>query len=162
MASIFDRIVLRPITWIVSDKRVEAMIEKRARELKKQLTEEVTDDFLELLLKAMDVSFFLSSDYRRNIEGFKGGYLFKTSTGGVAAGAVFKNGNMKVRKKGIDDWDIKVEFTDADALNTFLFSKNQDILNSLLDNTVEVEGNVNFIFKFGFMAKDLGHRLGVV
>ncbi len=162
MASIFERVVLRPITWIVSDERVEAMIEKRARKLKKQLTEEVTDDFLELLLKAMDVSFFLSSDYRRNIEGFRGRYLFKTSTGGVASGAVFKKSNMKIHKEGIDDWDIKVEFTDADALNTFLFSKNQDILNSILDNTVKVEGNVNFIFKFGFMAKDLGHRLGVV
>ncbi len=162
MASIFKRIILRPITWIASDKKIESMIEKRTRKLKNQLTEEIADDFLELLLKAMDAFFFLSSDYRRNIEGFEGGYLFKTSTGGVASGAVFKKGNMKVRKKGIDDWDIKVEFTDADALNTFLFSKNQDILNSLLDNTVEVGGNVNFIFKFGFMAKDLGHRLGVV
>ena len=57
--------------------------------------------------------------------------------------------------------DIKVEFADAGALNTFLFSKSQDILDSLLDNTVKVEGNVNFIFKFGFMARDLGHRLGV-
>lgn len=161
MASIFDRIILRPITWIVSDKRIEAMIEKRARKLKKQLTEKVTDDFLELLLKAMDVSFFLSKDYRKNIEDFDGGYLFKTSTGGVTVGAVFKNGNMKVRKKGIDDWDIKVEFTDANALNTFLFSKNQDILDSILNNTVKVEGNVNFLFKFGFMARDLGHRLGV-
>ena len=146
----------------IRDKRVEAMIEKRARKLKKQLTEKVTDDFLDLLLTAMDVSFCLSSDYRRNIKGFEGGYLFKTSAGGVASGAVFKNSNMKVHKEGIDDWDIKVEFTDAGALKTFLFSKNQDILNSILDNTVKVEGNVNFIFKFGFMARDLAHRLGAV
>ncbi len=162
MASIFRRGFWRPITWIMSDKRVEALVEKGTRELKKQLTEETTDDFLELLLKGMDLSFCLSSDYRRNLKDFKGRYLFRTSTGGVTVGAVFKKGNMKVRKKGIDDWDIKVEFTDADALNTFLFSKSQDILDSLLDNTVQVDGNVNFIFKFGFMAKDLGHRLGVV
>ena len=42
-----------------------------------------------------------------------------------------------------------------------MFSRDQDILNSLLANDVEVDGNLNYVYKFGFMARDLGHRLGV-
>ena len=32
---------------------------------------------------------------------------------------------------------------------------------NLLENKVEVDGNPNYIFKFGFMVRDLGRRLGV-
>jgi hypothetical protein len=30
-----------------------------------------------------------------------------------------------------------------------------------LANEVAVDGNLNYIYKFGFMARDLVHRLGV-
>ena len=46
-------------------------------------------------------------------------------------------------------------------MNAFLFSRDQDILDSLLANDVELDGNLNYIYKFGFMARDLGRRLGV-
>jgi hypothetical protein len=45
-------------------------------------------------------------------------------------------------------------------LRAFLLSKNQDILDSVLANTVEVDGNLNYIYKFGFMVRDLIRRLG--
>jgi len=56
---------------------------------------------------------------------------------------------------------IRVTFKDWTALRDFLFFGDQDILDSLLENKVEVDGNPNYIFKFGFMARDLGRRLGV-
>jgi hypothetical protein len=34
-------------------------------------------------------------------------------------------------------------------------------MDSLLANEVEVEGNLNYIYKFGFMAKELLQRLGM-
>ena len=130
--------------------------------IKDQICGEVTDEFLELLLKGMDLAFFFSGGYRKNIEGFKGRYLFRTDDNMVTASAIFQNGDMQVRENGITDWDVKVTFKNAAALRNFLFSKDQDILNSILANEVEVDGNLNYIYKFGFLAKDLGRRLGVI
>ncbi len=134
-----------------------------ARSLKKELSGKMTNAFIKLLLKALDTVFCLYVDYRKkNIEHFKGRYLFRTADDVVSASATFKNGDMKVPKQAIEDWDVRVTFKDSTALKEFIFSKDQDILNSLLKNDVEVDGNLNYIYKFGFMARDLAHRLGVV
>ena len=68
---------------------------------------------------------------------------------------------MKVYDEEIDKWNVRITFKDAPALQAFLFSKNQDILDSILKNEVEVDGNLNYINKFGFMARDLMRRFGV-
>ncbi len=133
-----------------------------SKRIKDQIYGEVTDEFLELLLKGMDLAFFFSGGYRKNIEGFKGRYLFRTADNMVTASAIFQDGDMQVRENGIKDWDVMVTFKNAAALRSFLFSKDQDILNSILANEVEVDGNLNYIYKFGFLAKDLGRRLGVI
>lgn len=161
MASRLKRTVLLPIPYLFSDW-VGILI---ARLFSKSLIEEflgtLTDKFLELLLKGMDLGFCLSKGYRKNIKGFEGQYLFRTADNLVAASATFKDGDMKVHEEAIDDWDVRITFKDAAALRDFIFSKDQDILNSVLKNDVEVDGNLNYVYKFGFMARDLGRRLGV-
>lgn len=132
------------------------------RELSKQLCGDVTDKFLGLLLNGMSMAFSLSRSYRKNIEDFKGKYLFRTKDNQVAVSVIFDYGEMKVKDDAINDWDVRITFKNATAMRDFLFSKNQDILNSLLKNEVEVDGNQNYIYRFGFMARDLGKRLGVV
>lgn len=132
------------------------------RELSKQMCGDATDKFLDLLLKGMSMAFSLSSSYRNNIEDFKGKYLFRTKDNQVAESIIFEYGEMRVKDDAINDWDVCITFKNAAALRDFLFSKNQDILNSLLKNEVEVDGNQNYIYRFGFMARDLGKRLGVV
>jgi hypothetical protein len=127
-----------------------------------QLGDRLTDRFLEVLLYGMDLGFSLSKDYRRNIKDFRGSYVFRTANQRVAASATFANEDMQVQAGPVKDWDCRITFKDAAALRRFLFSGNQDILNSLLANEVEVEGNLNYIYRFGFLAKDLGRRLGVV
>ena len=99
--------------------------------------------------------------YRKNIEGFEGRYLFRTAGELVVSSAVFQGGEMFVKQGSITDWDVRVTFKNVTALREFLFSRDQDILNSLLANEVEIDGNLNYIYKFGFMARDLAHRLGV-
>ena len=141
------------------------------KRLENEMLGELTDEFHELLLrvmvlafsidKALDLSLSPFEGYRKNIEGFKGRYLFRTADNRVAASAIFKDSDMRVEDDPIDSWDVRVTFKDAASLRAFLFSKNQDILNSLLENKVEVDGNLNYIYKFGFMARDLGRRLGV-
>lgn len=117
-----------------------------------------TEKFVELLLDGMNEGFVRSSSYRRNIENFKGSYVFRTADDRVCLAAIFDQGRMEVRESAPDDWDTRVTFQNVPAFQKFLFSTDQDILNSLLANEVEVDGNLNYIYKFGFMAKELQQR----
>ena len=73
---------------------------------------------------------------------------------------VFDGRKMTVLKNAIDRWDVRVTFKDVQAFWNFIFSRDQDILNLVLANEVEIDGNLNYIYKFGFLARDLAHRLG--
>lgn len=137
---------------------IASILQKR---LLKELTDEATDKFLELLLEGMDLAFALSGDYRRNIDGFRGRYLFRTADGAVASSAIFDGGNMRVGHAGIEDWGVRITFRDAAGLRAFLFSRDQDILDSILRNDVEVDGNLNLVYKLGFMARELTRKLGI-
>lgn len=161
MKTFLKRFILRPISYVFTDIVGESINRFFLRNLKKQLLGKVTDDFLELLLKGMDLAFYLSKGFRKNIKNFDGRYLFETADNMVASSATFKDGDMKVHDEEIEDWDVKITFKDSKALLAYLFSKDQDILNSLLKNEVAVDGNLNYIYKFGFLARDLSHRLGV-
>jgi len=141
--------------------------------IKDEFGDKVTDKFLELLLKGMEGAFSASKNkiistfsdkfegYHKNIKGFKGRYLFRTLDNRVAASAIFENGDMDVGEDAIDDWNVRVTFKNAAALRDFLFSQDQDILNSILANEVEVDGNLNYIYKFGFIARDIKRRIGL-
>jgi hypothetical protein len=56
---------------------------------------------------------------------------------------------------------VAVTFKDPAALRRFLFSRDQDVLARILANEIAVDGNLNYVYKFGFMVRDLVHRLGV-
>lgn len=129
--------------------------------LLRQLEGEVTDDFLELLLHGMKLAFTLSGDYRQNLRGFRGAYVFRTADGTVAVSARFADGKMYVHTDALPEWDVKVTFETPQALWSFLLSKDQDILNSILRDEVTVEGNLNYVYKLGYMARELVQRLGI-
>ena len=58
---------------------------------------ESAEDFLELLLKSMSLVFELNlKDFRKNIEGFTGRYLFASKDKGITVSVVFDKGKMKV------------------------------------------------------------------
>ncbi len=119
------------------------------------------DNFLELLLSGMDLSFLFSRGYRRNIKNYKGRILFHTRDDDVAVSAAFEKGDMKVDRSPdlTANYDVKILFKDVTALLEFLFSKDQDILNVMLENDVEIQGNLNHVYRFGYLAKDLQHRV---
>ena len=161
MASRLKRTVLGFIAALLSDRVGLFLAKIRSKRLRDELSDQVTDKFLELLLSGMDLAFCLSKGYRKNIRDFEGRYLFRTADDRIVAAATFKGGNMKVHGGTIDEWDARVTFKDGAALRAFIFSRDHDILNSILANDVEIDGNFNYIYKFGFMARDLARRLGV-
>jgi len=143
------------------------IIEKKLKGLKKKIMAKSTDNFLELLLLGMDLAFMGMKDYRESNLGkkktgyFKAIYVFRTKDEKerIAASAIFKKGRMERSNKAEKKWDVRVTFTDGAALRDFLLSLDHDVLNSVLKNKVEVEGNLNYIYKFGFMAEDLLNRI---
>ncbi len=121
-----------------------------------QIKGAATDKLVELLLVVMDLAFAVGRDYREaNLRGFRARYLIRTAGGQVQASAVFTPGNMSVRTTAIADPDVTITFTSPAAIVRFLSSKEKDILDSLLAQEVEVDGNLNLVYKFGFMARQL-------
>jgi len=151
----------RPVSSIAPESVQDFFVSLGCRALRRQLEGAVTQDFLALLLSAMELALFLSPRYRRNLDGFQGTYVFMTEKELVGVSAVFKEGKLKISESVAPSADVTITFRDAKSLWAFLLSKDQDILDCILKNTVEVEGNLNYVYRLGFLATDLEHRLGV-
>jgi len=141
------------------------------QEMLNRLSGNIADWGLETLLKVMELAFEASKlsfillvlprlkGFDDNLRGFEGGYVFAAKDGSIQASAVFTDGKMEILDGEIADWDVKVQFEDVRAFWKFLLSGGNDILDSILDNDVEVYGNLNYLYKFGYMARDLVQRL---
>lgn len=167
MASVLRQFVLRPIANLFDGAGV-FLLNLGGRKLKEELLGRTTDRLLEILLKVMSLSFYLLKkdvnyqNHLRDSEGrpFGGRYLFQTTReDGIIASAIFENGDMKVWQEAIDDWDVRITFTDGTAIRNFMFSEDKDILDRVQYNDVEVDGNLNYMYKFRFMCRDLSRRL---
>lgn len=131
--------------------KAKAVMEK----LLEGLEGEFTEDILKTLLTGMNLVFLLSSTYRKNIENFSGTYCFRSKDDTFSVGAVFKNGTMKVTEGSVDNPNITVIFKNPAVLRNFIFSPKPDILNAILRQDVSVEGNLNYLYKFSYMANHL-------
>jgi hypothetical protein len=113
------------------------------------------EGFLTLLLNLMSLVLLLDKDYRKNIKEFQGKYLFKSLDNSIVVSTQFKNGNMDIAQKAIDAPNITVIFKDSKALMNFLLSPKPDILNSMLKQDITLDGNLNYLYKFAYMATHL-------
>jgi len=152
---------LKLLSWVLPGRLRLRLMRKQIEDLRRALEGTLTDKFLEVLLGGMSLAFLLLRGFRNNLAGFSGRYLFRTADGAVAVVAHFANGRIQILREADNAYDVAVTFKDPAALRKFLFSRDQDILASILANEVSVDGNLNYIYKFGFMARDLIHRLGV-
>jgi len=117
---------------------------------------EGAEEFLELLLKLMSFVFLIDlKGFRKNIEGFKGRYLFRSADDAITVSALFDNDKMEVSESVIKDTDIIITFRNGRALMDYLLSPKPDILGSMLRQDVTLNGNLNYLYKFAFMAKRL-------
>jgi len=122
---------------------------------RKCIQAEEAEEFLELLLKLMSLTFRLDKDFRRNIKGFRGRYQFRSVDNSVTVAALFTGKGLKVKERLIPDADVTVIFKDGKSLMNYLLAENRDILRPVLNNEVVLKGNVNYILKFGYMANHL-------
>ncbi|NVN89274.1 MAG: hypothetical protein HXX11_01610 [Desulfuromonadales bacterium] len=116
---------------------------------------ELAEDFLMILLQLMGIVLLLNSDYRRNIIGFKGRYQFRSSDDAITVAAVFDNDSLSVNEELIEDPNISVTFKDGKALMNYILSPKPDVLGSMLRQEVSLDGNLNYLYRFAYMAKRL-------
>ncbi len=127
----------------------------REEDFRKCFTTEMVEDFLKTLLSLMKIAFVVNHEYRRNIKKFEGRYQF-CSEDGLKVAVLFHKGRMTVEDDVLlDDPHITITFRDGKTLMNFIISPKQDILGSMLRHDVSTEGNLNYLYKFGFMAKQL-------
>lgn len=134
--------------------RARKAIEKIDRCLEAEFTEET----LELLLNGMRLVFAISDRYRKNIEGFVGRYVFRSRDGSFVVSGAFDKGKMSVREGELADPNIRVYFKDSQALLNFIFSPKPDVLSAILNQDVTLDGNLNYLYKFAYMANHLRLR----
>lgn len=119
------------------------------------LASEFAENFLQLLLSLMSVVFLIDHEFRKNIEQFTGSYQFRSKDGRITVAALFADDRLEVRQEEIDNPDITILFKDGKALMGYLLTPKPDILGSMLRQEVSLDGNLNYLYKFAFMAKRL-------
>jgi hypothetical protein len=115
----------------------------------------MTEKFLIFLLWGMKLYLIVDPDYRRNINDFHGMLRFRDRDGRVNVLVKFAHGKMKTSTDPAPVADVTVSFKDAPSLRKFIIAEKKDVLNSLLKNEININGNFNYLYKFGFMANHL-------
>lgn len=128
---------------------------KVAEEFMRGIEGEVAETIVEVLLSLMKLRFMVDPSYRKNIENFKGRYQLKDKDHELTVFVKFDNGKMDFKEKVTKDANVTCTFKDGKSLINFLLSKDRDILRGLLNNEITVTGNLNYMYKFGFMANHL-------
>jgi uncharacterized protein (DUF362 family) len=113
------------------------------------------DGLLEYLLKAMSLALSLNRDYRKNVQDFSARYLFRIQDRNINLTADFGGGRMKVYEEEASNTDVTVTFRDPKALMALLLSPKPDVLGPVLRQEVTVDGNLNYLLKFVYMARHL-------
>jgi hypothetical protein len=127
--------------------------------LSKEMAEEAGEEFLKILLKLLNYACYLDDYLQKSIDGFNGRIEFRSKDNAIRVLAEFKENGLYERELDPDEKlcplpDATLVFKDYDALINFLLPKGgkRDCLRSLLQNEVQFEGNLNYIYRFGFLA----------
>jgi formate C-acetyltransferase len=127
----------------------------------------LTGDFLEALLNFMQLRLedrlHLDQEYHKNIEKFKGTYRFQDQKRNIETVVSFADGEMRINPHNPPPADLTVTFQDGDCLRNFLLPSStpkrdflkKDIMKSILNHEITVEGNLNLLYKFGYLANHL-------
>jgi hypothetical protein len=137
---------------------------KVRRQFLKRLENNIAEVILILVLNLMNWWFKTDKEFRRNIDGFTGRYQFRNADESFTVAALFTGKGLKVKKGLIKDEDVSVIFKNDKSLETlmkFLLTRDPDILKLILNNEVKVEGNMNYMFRFLYIAKQLKAKLPV-
>jgi hypothetical protein len=128
------------------------------KRLAKRLDSAVAKGILKLFLKGMSLWFKISEGFRRNIGNFTGRYQFTTTNNSFTVSVEFTGKGLRVKEESIIDADVSVIFKygkTLKALINFYLTTEPDIMKLMLDNGVELKGNLNYMLRFSYMTNQL-------
>jgi len=128
---------------------------KERDELMRHVESGITGDGLFLILRVMSMVFSLNRNFNKNIRNFDGRYIFNSSDGSFAVSIVLGNSKMSVYKKKIENPDVTITFKNAKALKNLALSPKPDIFQSVINQDISVNGNLNYLYRFASMLNEL-------
>jgi hypothetical protein len=161
MLTYLRNLLISLLSYLLSQKTLGRLFRRWHGRHFDRLDEKVSDTTLEGLLGAMEVGVKIFPAWRERVRGFRGTIVFtaKSTTNPkrepVHATAIFDGKGMVVRREGATAFNAKVTFSDPLALFSFLLSREHDISEALLKNAVETKGNLNYVYRFGFLVMEM-------
>jgi hypothetical protein len=125
------------------------------RDFVRRLEGELTEEFLELLLRLMGLWFHTDAAFRKNIEGFEGSYVFQDKAKDFLVSVDFRGGRMTVAEKDLSNARVRIVFKDEAALFRLLLAEKPDAISAVLSQDVRLTGNLNYFYKFAYMITHL-------
>ncbi len=138
--------------------------ENTVKKFLETLESETAETILEVLLRLMQTRFlidpiFPGSDYLHNLDNFDVRYQFRSKRGDIGVLVEFYQGEMNWKESLSQDVIATLEFKDAKALVNYLINyvilQNRNFLQSILNNEIRVSGNLNYLYKFLYMANHM-------
>ena len=130
-----------------------------------QVQEEVTEEFLKILLQFLRFCSYLDEYLRQSIGTSKWKIELRSEDKDIRVLAEFENGHVKPRElepneQVVPPANASVVFKNPEAVKNFLLPPGglqgrRDVLRSYLNNEIRLEGNLNYIYRFGFLATHL-------
>ncbi|MCL6583427.1 MAG: hypothetical protein K6U11_07275 [bacterium] len=112
---------------------------------------ESAETFPQVLFHLIDLLFKMNPDFRKSIQGFTGSYQFKSEDRRVAFLATFDHDRLTIEETISAEADITITFKDSRGIINTLISPRKDILKTLRENEVALQGNPNYFYKLGFL-----------
>ena len=132
---------------------------KAKKQFKQYMDGESVETSPEILFRLMGLLFQLDPDFRKNLQGFTGRYQFKSEDNKVAVLATFDDEQITVEEALSPEADIVIIFKDSRSIISSFFSPRKDILKTLHDNEVALHGNLNYVYKLGFLTDHIQSAL---
>jgi hypothetical protein len=139
--------------------RRQSRFDRLKQQLLERLASEATEDVLMLLLDGMELAFLLDPQFRKNLKDFNARYLLVTKSGDFHVAVICEKNRMSAYKKRIDNCNVQVVFSDYKSIIDLLTHPDPDILDLMLAQKLDFTGNLNYIYKFGYLARHLLHNL---
>jgi len=136
----------------------ELITEKQSQTLDVRLTKMITVS----LFAGTKIAGYLSEDFfQKNLKGFSGSLQLRTVDDRIQIGLKCKQGKICVDTQKKDGWDVVVIFKNMESFQYFMLSNNPDIMAEAIQNNINISGNINQLYKLGFVLNDLRERIGL-
>jgi hypothetical protein len=144
--------VIRFPVWLVKWLKLRGVKKPLADRLGAEASEEV----LKLLLRWVAFAYTVWPGFWKHLKGFKMQYQFATDLDpSFNVALICRHRWMSVREEWLGPPNVRIDFRDWRAVIDLLTHPEADLVNEMLNQRIRVTGNLNYVFKLGYMLRHL-------